>query len=266
MIVDLSCPIELRSYELLSDDFGNVRAYIRLHNLSEKRITGYSATILWYNALTRARITENIEVDQCQSEPSGDFKLIHSTENKAQVDHVEMYFTGVTYEDGSEWKPGNGDLIEIGEQKLLSGVRLDELKELAGEDAVQYPEIQREYWRCVCGRINLLSDVVCARCHRDRNLVLKKYNAKAVRRVREEAHAPGTRSGKGKSAQDKKRARQKAFYLLLALVLLILLAIVGFRFGRYGADMWKKPDRLSPYGLQVKDHFSAYSASNIFSL
>lgn len=266
MIVDLSCPIELRSYELLSDDFGNVRAYIRLHNLSQKRITGYSATILWYNALTRARITENIQVDQCLAEPSGDFKLIHSTENKAQVDHVEMYFTSVSYEDESEWKPGNGDLIEIGEQKLLSGVRLDQLKELAGEDAVQYPEIQREYWRCVCGRINLLSDGACARCHRDRNLVLKKYNAKAVRRAQEDASADRPRSGKSRSAFEKKRARQKAFYLLLALILLVLLSILGFRFGQYGADMWKKPDRISPYGLQADNYFSAYSASNISSL
>ncbi len=266
MIVDLSCPIELRSYELLSDDFGNVRAYIRLHNLSEKRITGYSATILWYNALTRARITENIQVDQCLSEPSGDFKLIHSTENKAHVDHVEMYFTSVTYEDGAEWKPGNGDLIEIGEQKLLSGVRLDALKELAGEDAVQYPEIQREYWRCVCGRINLLSDDVCVRCHRDRNLVLKKFNAKAVRRAHEDEFAQRPRSQKARSAQEKKRARQKAVYLLLALILLVLLAIVGFRFGQYGADMFKRPERIAPYGMKTSDYFSAYSASNISSL
>lgn len=266
MIVDLSCPIELRSYELLSDDFGNVRAYIRLHNLSDKRIIGYSATILWYNALTRARITENIQVDRCTAEPYGDFKLIHSTENRARVDHVEMYFTGVSYEDLTEWKPGSGDLIEIGEQKLLSGVQLDALKELAGEDAVQYPEIQRDYWRCVCGRINLLSDVACLRCHRDRNLVLKKFNAKSVRREREEAYAPRERVKKQKSAHEKKRARRNILYFLLAALLLAALAIAGFRFGQYGSDLWKKTDPTAPYGVNAGDYFCAYSASNMSSL
>ena len=137
---------------------------------------------------------------------------------------------------------------------------------MAGEDAVQYPEIQREYWRCVCGRINLLSDGVCARCHRDRNLVLKKFNAKAVRRAQEDEFAHRPHAQKARSTQEKKRARQKALYFLLALILLVLLAIVGFRFGQYGSDIFKKPERIAPYGMRTSDHFSAYSASNISSL
>ena len=44
MIVDLSCPIELRGYELLMDDNGHTRAYIRLFNLSERAVVAYSAT------------------------------------------------------------------------------------------------------------------------------------------------------------------------------------------------------------------------------
>ena len=203
MIVDLSCPIELRGYELLNDDFGSVRAYIRLFNLSDKGIRSYSATVSWFNALTRARITESITVDECVIEPSSAFKLIHSTKNIARIDHVEMYFASVGFEDGTVWLPDDGDLIEIGEQKALTGAELDKLKRMAGADAVQYPQVQRDYWRCVCGRVNLLSQDACARCKRDRTEVLKKLNPKAVGCAAEDAKAEGVKIHTGQKKKEK---------------------------------------------------------------
>lgn len=256
--MDLSCPIELRRYELLSDDFGNIRAYIHLNNLSKKRITGYSCAISWYNAITRARITENIEVDMCAYDAGSQFKLVHSTANVAKIDHVEMYFSRVTFDDETEWKSGNGDLVEIGEQKLLKGAKLDRLREIAGEDAVQYPEIQKEYWRCVCGRINLLTDDECARCQRDRNNVLKKYNAKAVKRMDDEENARKEMRKKAKTKAQKKRARRRILIFALAAVLLLALAVAGYRFGRYGsADMWKNQNEAGEY-VPATNYFSAY--------
>lgn len=260
MIVDLSCPIELRSYELLNDDFGNIRAYIRLHNLTDRKIVGYAATINWYNAITRARITENISVDECEIEPQNSFKLVHSTQNRAKIDHVEMYFASVNFENGDQWKPGSGDLIEIGEQRELAGRRLDRLREAAGEDAVQYPQVQKEYWRCVCGRINYLKDEKCIRCLRDRNRVLKQFNQRAVMRKNEE-NSEKNRSRKKTGAQ-KKRAWRGVLYLLLALLLMAILAFAGFRLGRDGSDIFKD-------GFETNDlsfYSSAYSFSNMSSL
>lgn len=260
LIVDLSCPIELRGYELLNDDFGNIRAYIRLHNLTKKKIVGYAATINWYNAITRARITESISVDECEIEPQDDFKLVHSTQNLAKIDHVEMYFASVAFEDGSEWKPGNGDLIEIGEQPELAGAGLDRLREAAGEDAVQYPQVQKEYWRCVCGRINYLKDEKCVRCQRERNRVLKAFNRRAIMRSQDEnakRNAP-----RRKTQAQKKRAWRSVLYLLLALLLMAVLAIAGFRLGRDGSDAFR--DGFEPG--DVGFYSSAYSFSNISSL
>lgn len=262
LIIDLSCPIELRSYELLNDDFGNIRAYIRLQNLSKNSITGYSATINWYNALTRARVTENISVDHCMIDPMSQFKLIHSTLNRAKIDHVEMYFSSVIYADGSEWKPGVGDLIEIGEQRLLTGAKLDRLKALAGEDAVQYPQIQKEYWRCVCGRINMLTDDRCIRCQRDRNRVLKEFNSRAVMRKDEERNA--RRAPQRKTQAQKKRARTGILILLLAALFMAALAFIGFHLGRDGAEIWKERGGYEQFaGHGAEHYFSAYSASNM---
>ena len=204
MIVDLSCPIELRGYELLMDDNGHTRAYIRLFNLSERAVVAYSATTRWYNGLTRADVTENITVDEMLVKPRSGFKLVHSLVDFLNADHVEMYFTSVTFEDGAVWKPEDGDLVEIGEQPVLQGEALDRLRAAAGDDAVQYPQTQKNFWRCVCGRINLLTSETCARCGRDQREVLTKFNEKAFsdRRSRAAAEsAPGEQAGKAESVR-----------------------------------------------------------------
>ena len=175
MIIDLSCPIEMRGYELLCDDHGSTRAYIRLYNLTEKVITGYSATIYWFNELTQASVTENITVDEMRAAPRSGFKLVHSTQNVVRADHVEMYFSSVNFEKDEPWVPRDGAVVDIGEQPVLEGEELDLLKQTAGEDAVQFPQIQNKFWRCVCGRINLLEEQNCVRCGRERNTVLKNF-------------------------------------------------------------------------------------------
>lgn len=262
MIVDLSCPIELRGYELLNDDNGSVRAYIRLFNLSDKHIVAYSATVSWFNALTRARVTESISVDECVIEPESAFKLIHSTKNIARIDHVEMYFAGVTFEDGSTWQPSDGDLIEIGEQKRLAGAELDALKAIAGADAVQYPQVQKDYWRCVCGRVNLLTQDACMRCKRDRGEVLKKLNAKAVHAADASHAGEGVKIHKSVYKKEEKHPGRTLLKVLVVLLLIIAAAYLGFRFGSGGFDDSSEPDAGSGYSDKfIYDRPSAYSDS-----
>lgn len=262
MIIDLSCPIELRGYELLNDDNGSVRAYIRLFNLSDKHITAYSATVSWFNALTRARVTESISVDECVIEPESMFKLIHSTKNIARIDHVEMYFASVVFEDGTAWQPFDGDLIDIGEQKRLAGAELDRLKAVAGADAVQYPQVQKEYWRCVCGRVNLLSQDACARCKRDRNEVLKKLNEKAVNA----ADVPGGKSAEVKIhrsvyKKEEKHPVRTLLKVLLVILLIAAAAYLGFRFGAGDLGDSAEPDGSGYNDKYIRNQSLAYSES-----
>lgn len=233
MIVDLSCPIELRGYELLMDDNGHTRAYIRLFNLSEHAVVAYSATTRWYNGLTRADVTENITVDEMLVKPRSGFKLVHSLVDFLNADHVEMYFTSVTFEDGTVWKPEDGDLVEIGEQPVLRGEALDRLRAAAGDDAVQYPQTQKNFWRCVCGRINLLTSETCVRCGRDQREVLTKFNEKAFsdRRSESARRSAPRENGQGTRKKSVLRAGQAAAIV----VLMLLLALLGFLLGRMSA-------------------------------
>lgn len=233
MIVDLSCPIELRGYELLQDDNGNMRAYIRLFNLSEKTVVSYSATTRWYNSLSREDATENITVDEMRVASRSAFKLVHSTQNFMNADHVEMYFSSVSFEDGEVWTPKDGDLVEIGEQPVLEGEELDLLRAAAGDDAVQFPQVQNKYWRCVCGRINLLETDECVRCGRDRQSVLKRFNARAIlggrpsRPEREENKSPRAE----KPIKRRRKSNAPLVALLIALII-VLFALIGYGIGR----------------------------------
>lgn len=234
MIVDLSCPIELRGYELLMDDNGHTRAYIRLFNLSERAVVAYSATTRWYNGLTRADVTENITVDEMLVKPRSGFKLVHSLVDFLNADHVEMYFTSVTFEDGAVWKPEDGDLVDIGEQPVLQGEALDRLRAAAGDDAVQYPQTQKNFWRCVCGRINLLTSETCARCGRDQREVLTKFNEKAFSDRRSEA-ARQRRAPQENAREKRKASAARAGRAAVIAVLMLLLALLGFLLGRMSA-------------------------------
>ena len=255
MIIDLSCPIELRGYELLSDDHGNTRAYIKLRNLSEKSVISYTATVSWHNGDTQERVNENIEVDAFEIAPKSAFKLVHSTKNQGFFDHVEMYFASVGFSDGEKWTPKDGALIDVGEQKILKGAELDRLREAAGNDAVQYPQVQKDYWRCVCGRINLLTDDVCIRCERERREVLMKLNAKQfhVKAERDTKRPPRRRKNK---AQERKNKALRMIGLAVLIVLVIALAIIGYTIGTHGG--LKLP---SPTNTPVPNDSAPYSVS-----
>lgn len=231
MIVDLSCPIELRGYELLMDDNGHTRAYIRLFNLSDHAVVAYSATTRWYNGLTRADVTENITVDEMLVEPRSGFKLVHSLVDFLNADHVEMYFTSITFEDGTVWKPVDGDLVDIGEQPVLKGEALDRLRAAAGDDAVQYPQTQKNFWRCVCGRINLLTAEECIRCGREQREVLTRFNEKAFSDKRSDGERR-QRPAQAYAQEKRKKPLLRAGQAAVIVVLMLLLALLGFLLGR----------------------------------
>lgn len=231
MIIDLSCPLELRGYELLKDDKGTTRAYISLFNLSHETVVAYSATMNWYNALTRESVTEMITVDEMRVAPRSAFKLVHSTQNFSDADHVEMYFSSVVFLDGETWTPHDGDIIDIGEQPVLSGEALDRLKSVAGEDCVQYPQVQMNYWRCVCGRINLLDSEACVRCERDRGDVLTRLNKKELRKA---AHAKRKRAVYDDDDAYARADDNRALKFVLIALLIILVALVGYSIGKRG--------------------------------
>ena len=165
--VDLSCPLELRSYELISDDVGNTRAGIRLYNLTERRVCAFEAVAHWQDDVSGYSVAAPIIVDCLRTEPRAYFGITLSTSIFPRPNRVELNFSRVFFEDGSpEWRAGNGTIVEIAELEPLSGREQNALSAVAGEDAVRFAAEEGGIWHCVCGRDNVYGDERCARCGR----------------------------------------------------------------------------------------------------
>ena len=167
MKVDLSCPIELRSYELMTDDAGRVRASISLYNLTKRRISDFEAVAHWTNSKTGASAAAPFQAGGLRAAPRGFFNISLSSDAARHADQLELNFTRVRFSDGErEWRAGNGVIVDIAETKPLSGAEQNALFAAAGEDAVRFPEENASTWSCVCGRVNPQGKARCARCRR----------------------------------------------------------------------------------------------------
>ena len=227
MIIDLSSPIEMRGYELLHDDAGTARAYIDLFNVSDDTVVSYTATARWANDASGCSANDYVCVDAIAIPGGGKFKLSLSTSAVKFADRLELYFSGVRFENGESWAPKDGELVDVGETLPLQGQELDILKQSAGEDALMYPETQDEFWRCVCGRINPLGSDVCARCRRERNYVLGELNRKAVNLDKEQKKSRQRRRQRAVRASGKAadaRYRSELYTILMLASMLIFLA------------------------------------------
>ena len=237
LIIDLSCPIELRSYELLHDDAGTVRAVIELFNLSDDTLLSYSATVLWTRDDTGEQTSENVSVDAIAIPGGGFFELMLSSSLIRYADRLELFFTRARFEDADDWTPRDGDLVDVGEQVAAAGAELSELRAAAGPDAVMYPETQDKFWRCVCGRINALDTYECARCRREREYVLQELNRKALHRPAGEAAKAARRRRRAKAASgrsEEARAAAVQYTALIVAAALAFIALLAVRIFRLG--------------------------------
>lgn len=225
MILDLSSPIEFRGYELLSDDAGITRSYLKLYNISDRTITGYSATVRWSKDSVEDGTTDHIDVDGIAIPGSTHFELMLSSTCPG-ADRLELYFSGVSFEDGGKWTPKDGALVDVGEQPELTGKDAQTLREAAGDDAIMYPQTQDKFWRCVCGRINLLTEGQCRRCGRDRSYVLRELNPKALGMTEPERKKAGKRRRKAMKSVKRPEQAKNDTMLLIGIAAAAVLAFI----------------------------------------
>ena len=81
------------------------------------------------------------------------------------------------------WRRGNAPLTYYKSNALPGGRALDQLRFVAGKDAVGYPCVQDQVWLCVCGRANALESDRCCRCERRRDAVFASYSPENVAHV-----------------------------------------------------------------------------------
>lgn len=175
MLIDPICPVEARSYEIQYDKSKDLTyCKVVFCNLSDKVVTNLKYYIVCFDSFGEPigdppnnEVMEHIE--DINAEPRYFFsgKAPTPLPNHNKTRSVQIIITKVKFHDGSIWVYESSNLIDIKTVKLEKN-ELSNLKEVAGEDAICYAREDKNYWQCVCGRVNALESSICIRCDRNK--------------------------------------------------------------------------------------------------
>lgn len=181
LYLDLSCPLEMISFELLRDDRSNVRAYLSLNNLSLDQIERIEGDIHWISIGKDSRFEAPFIADQLRADAKAQFRLQLSTNAQPDTDQIELIVRLISYVGNTpDWTLDPANLMRIEEPLAPNGAELNRLIGIAGQDARNFPLKTNSYWFCVCGRPNHADNVRCSRCEREQNHVLNSFSRKQV--------------------------------------------------------------------------------------
>ena len=164
MKVDLSCPVEVRGYAL-SGDGDAMRASVRLYNLTRRRVAWLEGAAGWFSASGK-RMATPFRADSLRAPGESAFRIALETSRLPDANRLELRFSRVGFDNGDEWRAGDGPFADLEPLPAIAPAELDALRDFAGADAVCYPKQTSQIWRCVCGRLNPNDVDTCARCHR----------------------------------------------------------------------------------------------------
>lgn len=238
MKVDLFCPVEMWSYTLPKEDapfYG-----LKLYNLGDRQVTSVEVTLIFFTddgEETQRLIHRAHSLD---GRPGSAFLMEIPAEEAVPCHHLETVIEKVWFDANSVWRRDRTALREVTSNALPNGRALENLRNVAGSDAVGYPEQQGDVWLCVCGRANSESSDRCVRCGRVLADLLTHCNQEAVEeksRQREQQlnlkskaalEANSQRQHMRESAwQEKKQKRRRVLVRISAVAVGVALAYGG---------------------------------------
>ncbi len=255
MKVDLSCPIELWEYQL--PDKEKPACSFTFYNLNERSISSIQITVTLFDdkgAVLSRRLERPMALDAKGRRP---FVVTLDTQG-LEVDAADLTIDKAWFDDGSEWRRAQeARLVDYAPNELPPNRRQEQLRYIAGPDAIGYPSDQGAVWICVCGRVNAAEEAHCRRCLRGKEEVFERFSPEAVqeaidqrekeleekaRQAREEASRQ--EFVRQERARRKKRARRArtavvtvALILGVATYLFIVLGLPELRYQTAKAAM-----------------------------
>ncbi|MDO4549584.1 MAG: hypothetical protein Q4D04_15955, partial [Clostridia bacterium] len=180
MKIDPACPIDLIDYEILTDDRGNARAYIRLRNTTKRALDRLSATVVWYDGAGETFAT-SLEAYDLEAAPGRRFTITASTDRPRFAVSLDVLFSLIAFDGGERvWKGDRDRLRDTPPQPKATGEELKRLALRAGEDAVAFPVKTDDIWMCVCAKANAFRKSRCSRCGRLRDEVFDSFTKDVV--------------------------------------------------------------------------------------
>ncbi len=181
MKIDLSCPAELRQYELPKEDYP--ACDLKLYNLGEKTINSVEVTVIFLNKEKEELERLVYRAHDLDGRPATVFAVAVPKENAGEAVALEVMIDKIWFDDASVWRRGKYALSEYTPNNLPNSRSLEMLRFVAGNTAVGFPQKQDGLWICVCGRPNGADERTCVRCHRERDQVFTRFNREAIEKL-----------------------------------------------------------------------------------
>ena len=181
MKIDLTCPVEL--WQTPKVDSEKPECTFVLNNLSEKTVVSVQVTLACHDAEGEL-LFRQIERIQGLHAGSGErFPITILPTQWENASSVELTAEKVWFDDATIWRKGNAPLISYESNALPNGRKLEQLRFVAGKDAVGYPVEGEHIWVCVCGRTNAKPSDRCCRCGRRAKVVFASFSQQTVQQI-----------------------------------------------------------------------------------
>ncbi|MDD3410927.1 MAG: hypothetical protein PHY12_08985, partial [Eubacteriales bacterium] len=178
MKIDLTCPVELWQYTLPKAE--SPECSFVLNNLSDKLVVSVQVTLSCLGEDEETLYRQIERVQGLSAAPGERFSILLLPSQWEGVKGVELVVEKVWFDDATIWRRGGAPLTEYESNELPAGRRLDQLRFVAGPDALGYPEEQQSVWLCVCGRANDPHAGRCCRCGRNRATVFASFTRENI--------------------------------------------------------------------------------------
>lgn len=242
MKIDLTCPVELWQYAMPTDT--DAECTFGMNNLSQKVVTSVQATLACYDQNDELLFRQTERVQGLKAGAGERFTITIQPSEWNAVEGVDLVVEKVWFDDATVWRKGNAPLVHYTPNAIPAGRALDDLRFVAGKDAVGYPQTQDQVWLCVCGRANALESERCCRCERRRDAVFASFSRENVKHVID-AHEKKLSETARKAREDnnilqenqekqriaKQRKHKRAVRLAITLGIVAALAVASVVWG-----------------------------------
>jgi len=239
MKIDLTCPVELWQYTTPTEN--NPECTFMLNNLSDKVVISIQTTLICYGEGEKL-LFRQVERMQGLSVGAGErFSVSLLPSQWEGVKTIDLVIEKVWFDDATIWRRGSAPLTEYSPNTLPSGRKLDQIRFVAGPDAVGYPQEQAHVWLCVCGRANDLHSERCCRCERRRDSVfatcsrenvelLIAVHEQKLRDVAKAAREDASRMAEERDKAHLKELKKKRTTRIVGMIVLCVVLITAVTF------------------------------------
>ncbi len=269
MRIDLTCPVELWQCSLPSQD--EPECTFVMNNLSDKVVISVQVALVCHDKEDKLLFRQMERVQGLMAGPGERFSIVLLPTHWQDVAGMELAIEKVWFDDATIWRKGTAPLTEYTSNQLRASRQLDQLRFVAGKDAVGYPQEQEHVWLCVCGRANDKKSGRCCRCGRRAETVFASFQQANVEQLvavhEQKLKDIATRAREETSKLEEERAkantekRKKAVMRRRLCVLAAVLVLGGSGFLLWGlpALRFAQADALLTQG-HIQEARAAFAA------